>query len=162
MAWVKVNNGKKIPPIPVGQTYTNSVYLNAPVWGGGQNHNQSVIINTKKAKTLTIQLYRYMEVYASGSQGEPGHYTWESSCDGNCVFNFIVNGRNYSSVRMDIGSKNNGWVRKNDSNTITISDLPKGECEFQYNISSLNAWQNGGQLDPHFGVQFRFTIVGVT
>lgn len=160
MAWIKVQNTKKIPPIPIGTTYTNELYKPAVV-GGTQTSNKTEIINTKKTKSLTIQVSLICEAHASGGIWDHDHYTWESECSVSSSFTFKVNDVVYVSRSLSSYSKNGGTNRSTYNDTITITDLPKGECAFDYNIS-MSSNQNGNQLDPHARTVLSFTITNVT
>ena len=160
MAWIKIGNGKKIPPIPVGVTYTNSVYKAAPV-ETTITSNKSVIINTKKVKSLTIQVSLVCEAHASGGIWDHDHFSWESEASTSSTFTFKVNNVTYVSRNLSSFSKNDGTRRSTYNTIVTVTNLPKGDCVFNYNIT-MSGWQNGGQLDPYIASTLSFTITGMT
>lgn len=160
MAWIKIGNGKKIPPIPIGVTYTNDIYKNAPV-DSTMTSNKSETINTKKVKSLTIQVSLICEAHASGGIWDHDHFSWESEATATSTFTFKVNNVTYVSRSLSSRSKNGGTNRSTYNTIVTVTDLPKGDCVFNYNIT-MSSWQNGGQLDPHTRSLLSFTITGMT
>ncbi len=160
MAWIKIGNGKKIPPVPVGVTYTNDIYKGAPV-DGTRSSNKTEIINTKKVKSLTIRVSLVCEAHASGGIWDHDHFTWESECSTSSTFTFKVNDVTYVSRSLSSRSVNGETNRSTYNTIVTVTDLPKGDCAFVYNIT-MSGWQNSGQLDPHSRSTLSFTITDMT
>lgn len=155
MAWLKCQMGVTRIPVPTGVTYTNEYYKGAPI-SGLTWQNKSEVIDTTSAASITVSVVRYVEVYASGSSG-----SWSSYAENQSRFVFKVNGTTYVDETLRAESSNAGTKTNTATQSYTISNLPAGNCTFEYNFY-YDYYQNGEQLDPHAKTTMSFTITSVT
>jgi len=157
MAWLKCPNTDPVPDIPVGTTYTNNVDVNAPISGYHTAHNKIETIDTRNVVSMTVSVNYSVSASAIGSVDE-----WTSQATNESSFAFKVNDTTYLSTSIiRVHSDNDGEVKETGSGTYTLTDLPLGECEFEYDIWVENISQNGEQLDTHANSTISFTIDSV-
>jgi len=158
MAWLKCPNTDPVPDIPVGTTYTNNVDVNAPISGYQTAHDKSEIIDTRNVVSMTVSVNYSISVYANDTSALP----WTSQATNESSFVFKVNDTTYLSTSIiRVYSDNDGEVKETGSGTYTLTDLPLGECEFEYDVWVENISQNGEQLDTHANSTISFTIDSV-
>lgn len=160
MAWLKCQNAKPAPPIPVGVTYTNSYSKNAPISGYHETHNKSETINTRNVQSLTVRVDYSVRADATGALPDD---SWNSYARNDSAFTFAVNGvTKLSTGNIRAESDNQGTQIETGTATYTITDLPSGDCVFDYNIWIESLYQNGEQLDTYASSSISFTITNVT
>jgi len=153
MAWLKCNMGSVRIPVPTGVTYTNALEIGASINRTNEWHNKSETINTQSASQIKVRVDYSFGIYASGD----GTYARDETS-----FVFKVNGTTYLNESKDDVSNNDGWVNNSYSATYTITNLPAGNCVFDYNFCFVDTYQNSGALSFGAKASIAFTITEVT
>ena len=156
MAWLKCQNASPVPPIPTG-TFTNDVTRSAPISGYHESHPKSVTLDTRNVASMTVNVSYFVRADANGSSG-----SWESYAESIASFTFKVDGvTKLSTGNIRAYSNNQGEQRTTGSASYNLTDLPRGNCVFDYDVWIESFYQNGEQLDT-FGeacISFSFSNI---
>lgn len=156
MAWLKCQNTKPVPPIP-STVFVNDVTRQAPISGYHESHPKSLIIDTRNVRSMTVNVTYMVRADATGSQG-----SWTSYARSEASFTFIVDGvTKLSTGIITVYSDNQGTVTDTRTASFDLSDLPRGNCEFDYNVWIESFYQNGEQLDTFGEAEISFSFSNV-
>ena len=158
MAWLKCQNASPVPPMPVGTVFSNTKDFDAPISGYHSTYAKSTTLDTRNVASMTVTVNYSVSASASGSSGE-----WESYARNISAFTFKVdNVTKLSTSNITVYSNNQGTQTTTGSASYTLTDLPRGNCVFDYDIWIESLYQNGEQLDTHAQSSISFTITSVT
>ena len=156
MAWLKCQNTKPVPPIPT-TAFVNDVSRSAPISGSHEAHDKSLTIDTRNVASMTVNVTYFVRADATGSSG-----SWESYAQTIASFTFAVDGvTKLSTGNISVSSTNQGEQRDTRTASYNLSDLPRGNCVFDYNVWIESFYQNGEQLDTFGEAQISFSFSNI-
>lgn len=157
MAFLKCLKKEPVPPapqIPINTTFTNEYNSYHDT---GVTVNKQEVFSTRNVASIKVKVDWWIGAYASIDDSRRARNI--SRCY------FYVNGVQYLDTgTINVQSNNDGWVTRSGSTTYTITNLPNGDCTFDYNIYSQQMWMtnfsyNGGGTG--YKTYVRFTVTEV-